>query len=151
MWENQNGDPAEKDEAEVVKPSYAELEAKFEACERLRDWHEANAKERQERISKRKIQIDALEDYLRENWDDLDDHAQAIADIFEIAMVSTKTFEFEVRVTVEVEAESPAYNWDDFDGSQIDLDINASVARGHRSEISAATVEDSEITSCEEA
>ncbi|CAB4129732.1 hypothetical protein UFOVP115_102 [uncultured Caudovirales phage] len=151
MWENQeNQTPAENAEGEV-KLSYAELETKLAEAERLRAYHEANAKERQERITNRKIQIDQLEQYLRDNWDSLDTHAEEIAEIFNLSMTSTKTFTFEVSVTVEVEAKSPAYDWNDFDGSQIDLDISASVAYGYRDEIDDATVEDSDITSCEEA
>ena len=157
MWENKENQPAEMSDSvqeaiqEEAKLSYAELELKFAEAERLRDWHASTARERQERISYRKGQVDQVEEYIRENWDDLGDHGQAIADLLEIALTSTKTFDFEVRVTVEVEANSPAFDWSGFDGSEIDLDISANVAWGHREEISDATVEDTEITSCDEA
>ena len=152
MWENQeNQTPAENAEGEAPKATYEELETNLATATATAERYKSDKEMFLRLLTNRNDQIAKLEEYLRENWEDLDEHAEAIVEIFGLEMTSTKTFTFEVSVTVEVEAESPAYDWDNFDGSEIDLDISASVSGYRSTGLSDATVEDSEITSCEEA
>jgi hypothetical protein len=163
MWENQeNNDNAElsdsvmsaiqAEDAEVVapKPTYEELELKLATAERNRDYNLNTATRHFDKLSKVTNQVAELETYLRENWESLDAHAEEIADLFDLEMTSTKTFTFTVDVEIEVTAVSPAYDWSNFDGSEIDLDVSASVSYHSRTELDDATVESTDVRECEE-
>ena len=146
---NENQTPAEMSDSVTNAISIESLQADLARMTSERDTYKARLETAYTNASARTAKIESVEEYLRENWDDLDTHASEIAERLGLDMTTTKTFTFDLRVTVEVEANSPAYNWDDFDGREIDFDISASVGWGYRDEISDATVEDTEVTSCE--
>ena len=150
MWEDkENQNPAE---AEVVAPkaTYEELEARLvEANGNITRW-KYNSESATTRLSDRNSQVDELEEYLRKNWEDLDEHAEKIADIFGLEMTSTKTFTVTVEVEIEVTATSPAYDWDNFDGSEIEFDVSASIDYRHRNDLDDVTVDSIDVRECEE-
>ena len=152
MWENQenNGENTEPTVAEVVKPTYEELETQLASMTRIKNSLEFSANTHKKNADKLTEQRDKLAEYLKENWEDLDEHATAISEIFDLDVTTTKSFKLTVTVNVEVTANSPAYDWDNFDGSEIDLDISASVAYHNRNDLDDVSVEDHEIEECEE-
>jgi hypothetical protein len=152
MWENkENNDNTEPTVGEVVEPSYAELKLKFDEAERLREFHKDNAERHYRKLVELQNQVTEFQTYLRENWESLDAHAEELADLFGLEMTSTKTFTFTIDVEVEVTATSPAYNWSDFDGSELDFDVSASVSYNSRNDLDDATVESTDVRACEEA
>jgi len=158
MWENQENQPAELSDsvmadiqAESEKPSYEALEAQLAQVTREKNSLEFSANTHKTNHAKLVGQRDKLAEYVKENWEDLDEHATEISEIFDLDVTTTKTFRLTVNVDVEVTANSPAYDWDNFDGSEIDLDISASVGYGYnRGDLDDVSVEDHEVTDCEE-
>jgi hypothetical protein len=151
MWENQENNGEQNSEPEVVKPSYEALEADLAQMTREKNSFEFSTKIHKTNADKLTNQREKLAEYLKENWESLDLHAEEISEIFDLDVTSTKTFRLTVNVDVEVTANSPAYDWDNFDGSEIDLDISASIAYGYnRGDLDDVTVDDHEVTDCEE-
>ena len=151
MWENQENNDTEPTVGEVVEPSYAELKLKFDEAERLREFHKDNAERHHRKLVELQSQVTEFQNYLRENWESLDGHAEELADLFGLEMTSTKTFTFTIDVEVEVTTNNPAYNWSDFDGSEIDFDISTSVSYNSRNDLEDATVGSIDVRDCEEA
>ena len=150
MYEsNENQTPAEMSDSVTNAISIEELQNKVTMLETQVAYNKAAVDDYRSRLMNRITQIGQVEEYLRDNWDDLGDHAQEIADLLDISVTITKTFTFDLRVTVEIEAESPAFDWSNFDGSEIEFDVSSSVSYSTTG-IEDATVEDVEITSCEE-
>ena len=150
MWENKENNN-EETVGEIVKVTYEELEARLvEANGNINRW-KYNNQLLSDRLAVRLDQVAKLEEYLKENWESLGEHAEEIAEIFDISITCTKTFTFTIEVEVEVTANSPAYNWSDFDGSELEFDVSASVAYGSRNDLDDATVESTDVRECEEA
>jgi len=151
MWENQeNQNPAENTEAEVVKPTYEELENNLSLMTAQLDSARRNADHFVKLVATRNSQVESLEDYLKENWESLDTHAEEIAEIFDIEVTSTKAFKMTIEVEVEVTANSPAYDWSNFDGSEFDFDVSASIGYHSRTDLNDVTVDRSDVIDCEE-
>jgi predicted nuclease with TOPRIM domain len=151
MWENQENNNEEPTVEQVAKATYEELEARLVEANGNINRFKYNNEAYASKLSARNDQVDKLEEYLKENWESLDEHAEEIAEIFDISITSTKTFTFTLEVEVEVTANSPAYNWSDFDGSELDFDVSASVAYNSRNDLDDATVESTDVRECEEA
>ena len=161
MWENQNNgeqnsEPTELSDSvmsaiESEKPSYEALEANLAQMTREKNALEFSANIHKKSSDKLIDQRGALAEYVKENWESLDTHATAISEIFDLDVTTTKSFKLTVTVDVEVTANSPAYDWDNFDGSEIDLDISASVAWNYNgNDLDDVVVEDHEVKECEE-
>lgn len=150
MWENKENNN-EETVGEAVKVTYEELEARLVEANGNINRFKYNNEAYASKLSARNDQVAKLEEYLRENWESLDAHAEEIAEIFDISITSTKTFTFTIDVEVEVTANSPAYDWSDFDGSELDFEVSASVAYNARNDLDDATVENTDVRDCEEA
>ena len=142
----------ENNENQDPKPTYEALELQVVQLTSAKQ----SVQERYERALSREVEADnakeKVKEYLADNWDEIGEtHATEIAEILGIEMVTTKTFEFTLKVTVEVTAESPAYDWDNFDGSEIDFEVSASVNSYSGNGIDSAYVEDTNVEDCEEA
>lgn len=89
--------------AEVSKPSYEELSGQLNAAldeqARILGLNQYYNQLLISRGNEQRTKEAQLETYLDENWDDLGDHAEAIAEIFGLSMDKTVT----VKMTVEVE------------------------------------------------
>lgn len=69
-----------------------------------------------------KARIATLSDYLKENYEDIgEEHASAIAELFDIEL--TKTVEFDVNATFTIQVEVPM----DFDKSDLEWSLEPSL------------------------
>jgi predicted nuclease with TOPRIM domain len=67
---------------------------------------------------------DELEEYLDENWDDLGDHAEKIAEIFEISTEVEKEVSVQISGSMTIKAPR-SYDWDDLQYSSFTVSIEA--------------------------
>jgi len=65
---------------------------------------------------------DRLEEYLDENWDSLDDHAEEIAKIFDISTEVEKEVEVTISGTMTIKAPR-SYDWDDLQHTSFEVSI----------------------------
>lgn len=63
-----------------------------------------------ERLQQSRANVASLEEYIKDNYEDLGEHAQPIAEIFNIEL--TKTLEVQVKVSYSVTVTVPL-NWDE--------------------------------------
>ena len=68
-------------------------------------------------------QKDKLEEYLDENWDSLDDHAETIAEIFDISTEVEKEVEVSISGTMTIKAPR-SFDWDDLSYTSFEVSID---------------------------
>jgi predicted nuclease with TOPRIM domain len=66
---------------------------------------------------------DRLEEYLDENWDSLDDHAEEIAKIFDIDTEVEKEVEVTISGTMTIKAPR-SFDWDDLSYTSFEVSID---------------------------
>jgi predicted nuclease with TOPRIM domain len=66
--------------------------------------------------------VEQLEEYLDENWDSLDDHAESIAEIFGIDTEVEKEVSVSISGTMTIKAPR-SYDWDDLSYSSFEVSI----------------------------
>ena len=77
--------------------------------------------QRRTEVSELKAKVSKLEDYLDENWADIDEEVRdELCEIFDIEAETTKTIKITVTGTVEITAPR-GYDWDNIDS---DIDLN---------------------------
>lgn len=108
---------------EVVVKSVEELTAEVAQLTKELDF----ARSENERVSgwwrNLERQKDKLEEYLDENWDSLDDHATAIAEIFDIDTDVEKEVEVSISGTMTIKAPR-GYDWDDLSYTSFEVSID---------------------------
>jgi predicted RNase H-like nuclease (RuvC/YqgF family) len=103
---------------EELTAEVADLTAKLADSEL---WRTRNATQ----ISNLKGQVSSLEEYLNENWDDLDEHAEAIAELFGIDTEVEKEVQVEISGTMTIKAPR-SFDWDDIKYTSFDVSIDTS-------------------------
>jgi hypothetical protein len=128
MVENESVYDALIAEAVEVKPTYEALELLLtqhaDEITRLTNLNGYYNRVITEERQRRNNEVDELEKYLDEHWDDLSDHAEEIAKIFPISMTKevSLTIEVEFEVTVTVPR---GYNVDDISEDDFDFEVSA--------------------------
>ena len=114
--------------AEATKPTYEELEEKvaYHTAEtnRLQNLVEYYQNRLNEVNKLQRSRESDLETYLDENWEDLGDHAEPIADIFKI--VTTKEVTVTLTVDFEVTLSVPRGEVDNVTEYDFDFEVNYS-------------------------
>ena len=72
---------------------------------------------------------DRLEEYLDENWDSLDDHAEEIAKIFDIDTEVEKEVEVTISGTMTIKAPR-SFDWDDLSYTSFEVSIDTHWSNG---------------------
>jgi predicted nuclease with TOPRIM domain len=72
---------------------------------------------------------DRLEEYLDENWDSLDDHAEEIAKIFDIDTEVEKEVEVSISGTMTIKAPR-SFDWDDLSYTSFEVSIDTHWSNG---------------------
>ena len=113
----------EPQETQEVEKSVEELAAQLVQMARELEF----AKSENERVSgwwrNLERQKDKLEEYLDENWESLDDHATAIAEIFDIDTDVEKEVEVSISGTMTIKAPR-GYDWDDLSYTSFEVSID---------------------------
>lgn len=108
---------------EVVVKSVEELTAEVAQLTKELDF----ARSENERVSgwwrNLERQKDKLEEYLDENWDSLDDHAEEIAKIFDIDTEVEKEVEVTISGTMTIKAPR-SFDWDDLSYTSFEVSID---------------------------
>ena len=94
------------------------------------------------RLRKEQNKVTKLEEYLDENWDDIDEEVRdELCEIFDISAEITKTVNITITGTVEVTAPR-GYDWDDIENA---LSVDVSVDGNSDMELDSFSVDDLEI------
>lgn len=112
---NETQEPVVKT-VEELTAEVADLTAKLADSE---FWRTRNATQ----ITNLRGQVSSLEEYLDENWDDLEDHAVAIADLFGIDTEVEKEVSVEISGTMTIKAPR-SYDWSDLQHTSFDVSID---------------------------
>jgi predicted transcriptional regulator len=108
---------------EVVVKSVEELTAEVAQLTKELEF----AKSENEKVSRWWTDLerkkDRLEEYLDENWDSLDDHAEEIAKIFDISTEVEKEVEVTISGTMTIKAPR-SYDWDDLRHTSFEVSID---------------------------
>ena len=108
---------------EVVVKSVEELTAEVAQLTKELEF----AKSENERVSRWWTDLerkkDRLEEYLDENWDSLDDHAEEIAEIFDISTDVEKEVEVTISGTMTIKAPR-SFDWDDLSHTSFEVSID---------------------------
>jgi len=116
--------------AELIKM----IKAKDSELERGRDW--------QNRYNAVMELVNELDTYLNENWDDLDDHAEPIAEIFSLPTETETKLDFTISASVTIKHQRGT-DLTDIDPSElIDVDV---LTVDHRYEVQDYDINKTEI------
>ena len=122
MWENQenNENPAE---AEVIKPTYEQLEEGYKTLELQAKMLTEGRDGWRNRYTEALGRVEELNTYLTDNWEELGDHAEAIADIFGLETTITKTVKWSVEIEMQITA-SRNFDFDSLDEGDFYIDVS---------------------------
>ena len=138
---NETPEPTEP-VAKSVEELTAEIATLTKELETANFWRNRNATALSELESK----VEQLEEYLDENWDSLDDHAEEIAKIFGIDTEVEKEVSVSISGTMTVKAPR-SYDWDDLSYSSFEVSIETNWSEtfsieSYDLEVNDTTVED---------
>jgi hypothetical protein len=124
MWENQeNQTPAE---AEVIKPTYEELEQQLVGAIKERDFHKSMRETARVRLMEFENKIQAVEDWIDGEGDNLtESQVEELCEALGIDNEITKTVKVDVQFTMEITA-TRTFDWDSIDGDSFAVSIERS-------------------------
>jgi predicted nuclease with TOPRIM domain len=138
---NETPEPTEP-QPKSVEELTAENETLTKQLENANFWRTRNA----ETLSNLESKVEKLEEYLDENWDTLDDHAESIAEIFGIDTEVEKEVSVSISGTMTIKAPR-GYDWDDLSYSSFEVSIETNWSEtfsieSYDLEVNDTTVED---------